>query len=107
MEQSILRFPKYIFYDDIPVRVISFKNNGVGHYYLGCLCVVPTYQGIGISTQVFHFMLSICSDWKQITLVTPADKDQNIKFYTEKCGFDIGGKEKDGNAEFTEFIMKR
>ena len=40
-------------------------------------------------------------------MVTPADKEQNIKFYTEKCGFEIGGKEMDGNVEVIELIMKR
>lgn len=108
MEQSILKFPKCIIINgSIPVGVISFENNGDGHYYLGCLCVIPKYQGIGIGTQAFQYMLSICSDWRQITLVTPADKEQNIKFYTEKCGFEIGGKETDGNVEVIELIMKR
>lgn len=108
MEQSILKFPKYIIINgSIPVGVISFENNGAGHYYLGCLCVIPKYQGIGIGTQAFQYMLSNCPDWKRITLVTPADKEQNIKFYTEKCGFDIGGKETDGNVEVVELIMKR
>ena len=108
MELSILKFPKYIIIkDSIPVGVISLEKKGNGHYYLGCLCVIPTYQGIGIGTQAFQYMLSICSDWKKITLVTPSDKEQNIKFYTEKCGFNIGGKEMDGNVEVTNFIMER
>ena len=42
-------------------------------------------------------MLSLCPDWKQITLVTPADKKQNIKFYTEKWGFSVGNKLMDGS----------
>lgn len=108
MEQSILKFSKYIIiYDSIPVGVISFDNKGNGHYYLGCLCIIPMYQGRGIGTQAFQYMLSICLDWKQITLVTPADKEQNIKFYHEKCGFDIGSRTLDGNVEVAEFIMKR
>lgn len=83
------------------------ESNGIVHYHLGCLCIVPAYQGMGIGTQAFQYMLSIYSDWKQITLVTPSDKEQNIKFYTEKCGFNIGGKEMDGNVEVTNFIMER
>ena len=88
MELSILRFPN-------------------GNYYLGCLCVIPTYQRMGIGSQALQYMLSICPEWKQIRLVTPSDKEQNIKFYTEKCGFIITGKEMDGNVEVTEFIMER
>ena len=108
MELSILKFPKYIIIKDkIPVGAISFENKGNGHYHLGCLCVMPTYQGIGIGTQAFQYMLSSCSDWKKITLVTPSDKEQNIKFYTEKCGFNIGVKEMDRNVEVTNFIMER
>ena len=52
-------------------------------------------------------MLSICPDWEKITLVTPSDKEQNIKFYTKKCGFSIAGKEMDGNVEVTKFTMER
>ena len=107
MEQSILKFPKYIIIkDNIPVGVISLENKGNGHYHLGCLCIIPAYQGMGIGTQAFQYMLIICPDWRQITLVTPSDKEQNIKFYTEKCGFKIGGKETDGNVEVTNFILE-
>lgn len=108
MEASILRFPKHIIMKDgIPVGVISLENKGNGMYYLGCLCIIPAYQGLGIGTQAFRYMLSICSDWKQITLVTPSDKEQNIKFYTEKCGFSVTGREMDGNVEVTIFTMER
>ena len=108
MELSIQEFSKYIVLkDNVAVGVISFKDTGNGHYYLGCLCVVPKYQGMGIGTHAFHDMLSMCSDWKQITLETPSDKEQNIKFYTKKCGFHIGGKKMDGNVEVTNLIMNR
>lgn len=108
MEQSIASFPKYIVRcDDIPVGVISFENKGNGIYYLGCLCIVPAYQGKGIGTLAFQYMLSVCSDWKKITLVTPSDKCENIKFYTKKCGFHIGNKEMDGNVEVLNFYMER
>lgn len=108
MEASILRFTKHIIMKNgIPVGVISFETKGNGQYYLGCLCIIPTYQGQGIGTQAFQYMLSICPDWKQITLVTPSDKEQNIKFYTERCGFSIAGREMDGNVEVTIFTMER
>ncbi len=108
MELSIIKFLKYIIQkDNIPVGVICFENKGNGYYYLGCLCIIPAYQRMGIGTQAFRYMLSICSGWKQIKLTTPSDKEQNIKFYTEKCGFNIGGKKTDGNVEAAEFIMER
>ena len=108
MEQSILKFPKYIIIkDNIPVGVISLENRGNGHYHLGCLCIIPAYQGMGIGTLAFRYMLTICSDWRQIILETPSDKEQNRKFYTETCGFKIGGKGRDGDIEVTYFILER
>ena len=32
---------------------------------------------------------------------------ENVKFYTEKCGFKIVSKEKDGNVELARFVMER
>lgn len=108
MEQSILRFPKYIIMKDgRPVGVISFENRGQGDYYIGCLCVIPSYQGMGIGRQAFQYMLSVCPDWKRISLVTPADKKQNIQFYTQKCGFLIGNKEMDGQVEVVHLYRER
>ena len=62
---------------------------------------------MGIGTQTFSYMQSVCPGWKEISLITPADKEQNVKFYTEKCGFNISGREMDGNVEAVRFIMKR
>lgn len=108
MESSIEDSVKYIVtYDTIPVGVISVSEKEKGYYHLGCLCVIPEYQGIGIGTQAFQYMLSVCHDWKQITLTTPADKEQNIKFYTKKCGFSLGNKVKYGNVEVINFYMNR
>lgn len=108
MELSILKFPKYIIMKDgIPIGVISFENKGKGSYYLGCLCIIPKYQRMGIGSQALQYMLSICPEWEQVTLVTPSDKEKNLKFYTEKCGFNIAGKEMDGNVEVTRFIKVR
>ena len=108
MEQSIKDYTKYIILKDtIPVGALSFKDEGDGHYYLGCLCVIPEYQGMGIGTTAFHYMLVDCPNWKEITLVTPADKKQNVKFYTEKCGFDIQSTEMDGNVKVARFILDK
>lgn len=108
MEASIVNFSKYIvFCDRTPVGVISFENKGNGRYYIGCLCVIPAYQKKGIGLQAFRYMLSVCPDWKEITLVTPVDKEENLKFYTEKCGFKIGNAKMDGTVKVVQFYMER
>lgn len=53
------------------------------------------------------FVKSFYKDWKKITLITPIDKSENIKFYTEKCGFDIVSTERDGNVEVARFVLER
>lgn len=104
MEQSIREIPKYIIcFDGKPVGAISAENRGNGEYDLGCLCVIPEYQGKGIGTAAFHHLLDICADWKKFTLITPADKKENIKFYTEKCGFSLGETHKDGSVTLVDF----
>lgn len=108
MKVSIDKFPKLIIYcDDIPVGVISAENRGEGEYYLGCLCVIPKYQSKGIGTQAVKYLLGYYTDWSKITLITPADKEQNIIFYTMKCGFTIDGTEMDGNVKVVHFLMER
>ena len=108
MEASIGKFPKLIIYcDDITVGVISVANRGEGEYYLGCLCVIPKYQGKDIGTQAVKYMLGYYKDWSKITLITPADKEENINFYTKKCGFIINGTDMDGNVKVVHFLMER
>ena len=108
MEASIEKFPKLIIYcDDIPIGVISVENRDGGEYYLGCLCVIPKYQSKGIGTQAVKYMLDYYKDWSKIMLITPADKDENIKFYTKKCGFIIDSTSMDGNVKVVHFLMER
>lgn len=40
-------------------------------------------------------------------LITPIDKKENVKFYTEKCGFDIVSAEMDGNVKVVRFVLER
>lgn len=108
MEESIEKYPKLIIYsDDKPVGVISVDHKGNGEYYLGCLCVIPEYQGKGIGTQAIKYMLDYYSDWTKITLITPIDKEENIAFYTKRCEFKIDCTEMDGNVKVAHFIMER
>ena len=65
------------------------------------------YQGKGIGTEAIKFVASYFKDWKQFTLITPIDKTENIKFYTEKCGFKIVSTETDGNVKVARFILEK
>lgn len=108
MEDSIASVQKEIvFFDTTPVGVISVEDKGDGIYYIGCLCVVPEYQGKGIGTLAFSYILSVYPDWKKFVLITPADKEENIRFYTKKCGFKIDGISMDGNVKVVQFIKER
>ena len=108
MEQSILDFSKFlILCDSRPVGCISCKELGNGIYEVGCLCVIPEFQREGIGTAAMEFAKSYFRDWKRFTLVTPADKTENVRFYTEKCGFDIRSVEMDGSVQVVRFVLDR
>lgn len=108
MEQSISNTTKFIIIcDDIPVGVISCKKTDEAIYEVGCLCIIPEFQGKGIGTQAFQYALSYYNDWKKFTLITPADKKENVKFYTEKCFFQKESMEMDGDVEVCRFVRER
>ena len=108
MEQSIRDYPKTIAYDnERAVGVISVKAEGAGKYYIGCLAVKKEEQGRGIGTLLMKHFLSEHPDWNEITLVTPKDKEQNIRFYTERFGFKITGEEEDGAVTVLWFKLSR
>ena len=79
----------------------------IGVYEITCLCIVPEYQGKGLGTRAVRFVKALYEDWKKFTLVTPVDKKENVKFYTEKCGFHIVSTEKDGDVELVRFVTER
>ena len=108
MEQSIRDYPKTIAYDnERAVGVISVKAEGAGKYYIGCSAVKKEEQGRGIGTSLLKHFLSEHPDWKEITLVTPKDKEQNIRFYIERFGFKITGEEDDGAVTVLWFKLSR
>ena len=78
-----------------------------GIYEVGCLCIIPEYQGKGIGSKTVKFITSYYEDWDKFTLVTPTDKIENVRFYTEKCGFSIVSTEMDGNVKVTRFVLNR
>lgn len=108
MEQSVKDYPKIIAYDqDRPIGVISYKEEGPGKYYIGCLAVLKEEQGRGVGTQLLKHFMSEHPDWNEITLVTPKDNERNIRFYTERFGFKITGEEDDGEVTVLWFRLSR
>ena len=108
MEKSIMQHPKHIILcDNEPVGCVSCIKLGNGVYEIGCLCVIPEFQGKGIGTQAIQFLKAHLEDLNTLTLVTPIDKKENVKFYTEKCGFRIESTERDGNVELARFVAER
>ena len=108
MEESIIVFNKYIIMcDNVPVGCVSSKQIESGVYEIGNLCIIPEYQGKGIGTKAIQFIKTLHEDWKILTLITPIDKKQNVKFYTEKCGFNIESTENDHDVELVRFVAER
>ena len=108
MRQSIIDYPKFLIVcDSRPVGCISCKTEQKGIYEIGCLCVIPEFQGKGIGTAAMEFAKSYYKDWKRFTLVTPADKDENVRFYTEKCGVAIQSAEMHGRVKTARFVLER
>ena len=108
MEDSIRVFSKYIIMcDDMPVGCISSKQMETGVYEVANLCIIPEYQGKGIGTQAIQFLKTTLDDWKILTLVTPLDKKENVKFYAERCGFHIASTERDGSVELARLVNER
>ncbi len=108
MQRSILEFPKFVILcDGMAVGCISCKTVESGIYEIGCLCVRPDYQGKGIGTAAVVFAKSHYKDWKKFTLITPVDKEENVRFYTEKCGFKIAATEIDGSVKVVRFVLER
>jgi GNAT superfamily N-acetyltransferase len=82
-------------------------DNGRPNLILERFFLDPSYQGKGIGTQAIRFVKTYYEDWERLTLVTPKNKKENVKFYTEKCGFSIESTERDGNVELVRFVVER
>ena len=108
MVKSINEIPKHIAYvDSNPIGAISVLPKQDGVYYIGCVCVIPEYQRNGIGHKLLEFIKEQYKDWKKLELVTPADKEKNINFYTKKCGFNIDYEEMDGTVRVYHFSLNK
>ena len=108
MIKSINETSKYIAYvGSVAVGAISVLKKDDGLYYLGALCVIPEYQRKGIGHKLLEFIKEQNKDWKKIELVTPADKEKNINFYTKKCGFKIVSEELDRTIRVFHFSLDK
>ncbi|MDO5559010.1 MAG: GNAT family N-acetyltransferase [Oscillospiraceae bacterium] len=110
MEISLNRpdVEKYIIFDyNIPVGSFSIQRLGKGRYYIGNLVVIPENQNCGIGSQTIDFILDYYSDWKNISLITPAQKKENIYFYVQKCGFRIRKITKDSGIDVVVLVKTR
>lgn len=106
MEKSILDYPKFlILCNERPVGCVFCKKKEKKIYEIGCLCVIPEFQGKGIGTQAIEFVKEFYKDWEEFILITPADKLENVRFYSEKCGFNIESTEKDGNVKVVRLVL--
>lgn len=108
MEKSIAEYPKLIIlYDREPAGCVSCKKIADRIYEIGCLCVVPKFQGKGIGTCAVKYITSLYKDAEKFTLITPVEKKENVKFYTEKCGFKIVSTETDGSVKVARFVLEK
>lgn len=103
MKDSMNHLSKIIIINEnIEVGAISIENRGRGNYYLGCLCIVPEHQRKGIGELAIKYIIDYYKDCQEITLTTPKNKEKNIRFYTEKCGFEIYDEEIDNGVELVK-----
>lgn len=108
MEKSIADYPKFIIlYEREPAGCVSCKKIFAGIYEIGCLCVVPKFQGKGIGMHAVKYVTSLYKDAEKFILITPIEKKENVKFYTEKCGFKIDSTETDGNAKVARLVLEK
>ncbi|HAZ96930.1 GNAT family N-acetyltransferase [uncultured Treponema sp.] len=108
MEKSISEYPKLIILcDSEPAGCVSCKKISDRIYEIGCLCVVPKLQGKGIGTHAVKYVTSLYKDAEKFTLITPIEKKENVKFYTEKCGFKIESTETDGNVKVARLVLEK
>lgn len=88
--------------DDNVIGDIIIKDKGAHNYYLGCLCVIPTYENMGIGQIAMKFVFNYFSDATHWSLETPLQKERNHYFY-KKHGFKITKEYLDGTVKIVLF----
>lgn len=108
MKKSIMENNKFTIYaDGNPIGALSISDKGNGKYHVGCLCVIPEYQHKGIGSKAVQFILETFKNWNEITLETPAEKEENVNFYTKKCGFKIVDEITEDKTKLYCFSLKK
>lgn len=74
---------------------VSIKSLGNEKYFLGCLCIIPEFQGLGVGHKVMDFVSETFVDAKYWSLETPVDNERNVYFY-RKHGFNVRSEYADG-----------
>lgn len=78
-----------------PVGEISISQKEQDDYFLGCLCLVPRWQGRGIGGKALKFLEAIKPGARRWSLVTPFEKKENLRFYRQN-GFRVAEYAQDG-----------
>ncbi|GFZ31411.1 hypothetical protein CSC2_19370 [Clostridium zeae] len=94
-----------IFCDDKVVGNISVRHINDNTCYIGCLCVIPSYENKGIGQEAIRFVEKEFSNATVWTLETPADKVKNHYFY-KKLGYSIVDEYMSGLVKIVLFEKK-
>lgn len=65
---------------------VSCKRLETGVYEIGCLCVIPEFQGKGFGANAIQYVKTLHKDREKLTLVTPIDKKENVRFLSKNAG---------------------
>lgn len=84
--------------DDTIIGDVIVQEKGKGDYFLGSLCIIPTYENRGVGQAAMKFIFEFFPDAKHWSLETPLLKSRNHYFY-KKHGFDITKKYLDGTVD--------
>ncbi|GFP75326.1 GNAT family N-acetyltransferase [Clostridium fungisolvens] len=94
-----------IFSDEKVVGNISVRENNDNTCYIGCLCVIPSYENRGIGQHAIRFVEKEFSNVTVWSLETPADKERNHYFY-KKLGYNIVDEYMSGSVKVVLFEKK-